>query len=617
MDDAMFPNALPPGTRIGPVVLERAIGQGAWGIVYEGQHDMWGHAAIKEYFPSTYASRQTRGSVGSSAPQWQDAVRRGLERFAQEGRALKAIRHENVVPVYEYLEQDGAAFLVMEFVEGRTLTAAYEAGQFHDAASVMALGQTLIDTLQAIHAKNILHRDIAPDNIMIRADGSPVLIDFGGAAAAIATATRSTQNVVKDGYSPPEQYDTSANPSFPIGPWSDIYATAAVLYRLAAGREPAVSNARLLAAGSKTGADPLVPLATLAPAGYPKEWLAGVDAGLTLLPKDRPQSAAEWRKRFERVVTARSLSPILIGVTALSVGIAAASAAVLVGPRIFHPTVVAVASPAPTASPHPKATHKPQKKRVVHATARPVAAAQVVPAQAPPQVIVQQVQAPPAQTPAVKPAGLPVQVSISADPATIDAGGSTRVCFKAQNAARVVVSPPQLSASGTASCRSVSPKATTLYTVTGYGASGSSASDKVVVTVLNPVVVTPAPGTVATPTPTPAPTPRPTPTPKPTPVPTPTPIPIAVDACASGFVWRMASPTDHVCVTPLERSAAAVQNALAASRRSPTGGPYGPNTCRSGFVWREAFTGDVVCVTQVERTTALTQNSLGPSRRAH
>ncbi len=216
--DETYPNALAPGTRIGAVVLDRAIGQGAWGIVYDGRHDVHGHVAVKEYFPSTYASRQSRGGVGSSAPQWQEAVRRGLERFANEGRTLRTIRHENVVAVLDYIEQGDVALLVMEFVEGVTLTDALAAGRFAQPAEVMALGATLVDMLQALHAKNVLHRDIAPDNVMIREDGSPVLIDFGGAGAAIASATRSSQNIVKDGYSPPEQYDTSAAPSFPIGP---------------------------------------------------------------------------------------------------------------------------------------------------------------------------------------------------------------------------------------------------------------------------------------------------------------------------------------------------------------------------------------------------------------
>src|SRR5690242_18191766 len=81
-------------------------------------------------------------------------------------------------------------------------------------------------------------------------------------------------------------------------------------------------------------------------------------------------------------------------------------------------------------------------------------------------------------------------------------------------------------------------------------------------------------------------------------------LPYGPDTCADGYVWRDAAPNDHVCVTPGDRDAAAEQNALGLSRRSPTGGAYGPNTCASGFVWREAFGGDVVCVTPDERAAA-------------
>jgi len=528
MNDETFPNALPPGTRIGPVVLERAIGQGAWGIVYEGRHDIFGRVAVKEYFPSTYASRQTRGSVSSSAPQWQDAVRRGLERFAQEGRALKSIRHENVVAVLDYIEEDGAALLVMDFVEGEPLSTALEAGQFRDPAKVTALGAALIETLVAIHAKNILHRDVAPDNIMIRADGSPVLIDFGGAAAAIASATRSTQNIVKDGYSPPEQYDTSANPAFPVGPWSDIYATAAVLYRLASGREPAVSNARLLAAGARKGADPLTPLSTLAPAGYSPEWLAAVDGALALVPKDRPQSAAEWRRRFEPAVKAPGRNWLMIGTTAASLAIAIGSAGVLAAPSIRQWFARPVQSAAPTPKPPPKATplaHSKPKPRAQCDRAKDIAlwdgvksstsagdfqeylrecgpkalfagvararmidlskVAQVTVAPTnppPPPPTAPPHTAPPTRAPQAHPAVTRFVIS----PATVMRGATVRICYTAAHSDRVELRPTGLALGKTSDCILQSPLATTNYTLVAYAKSGATASGSARVTVEEP-----------------------------------------------------------------------------------------------------------------------------------
>ncbi len=362
MNGEVFADALPAGTRVGPVVLERAIGQGAWGIVYEGRHDYWGRVAVKEFFPSAYARRTASNGIGTSAPQWQDAVRKGLARFTAEGQALRAIRYENVVPVLDFLEQDASAFLVMEFIEGETLTSAIEAGRFRDPSAVMALGLTLVRTLEAIHAKNILHRDIAPDNIMIRPDGTPVLIDFGGAAAAVANATRSTQNIVKDGYSPPEQYDASDNAAFPVGPWSDIYATAAVLYRLISGREPPISNTRLLASGVRGQADPLTPLKIQTTNGYTAPWLAAVDAALALLPGDRPQTAIAWERLFDGIALLqkerRAAWPLIVAVALVTSAVAAFF--------IVHDRQMVAVATAPksiaTAAPKKKDTTRPRPR---------------------------------------------------------------------------------------------------------------------------------------------------------------------------------------------------------------------------------------------------------------
>jgi hypothetical protein len=92
-------------------------------------------------------------------------------------------------------------------------------------------------------------------------------------------------------------------------------------------------------------------------------------------------------------------------------------------------------------------------------------------------------------------------------------------------------------------------------------------------------------------------------------------LPYGPDTCKSGYVWREASPSDHVCVTPASRTRAQNDNAQAFVRRSPIGGAYGPDTCLPGFVWREAFPGDRVCVTPQTRTETAEENRLGMSRR--
>lgn len=94
------------------------------------------------------------------------------------------------------------------------------------------------------------------------------------------------------------------------------------------------------------------------------------------------------------------------------------------------------------------------------------------------------------------------------------------------------------------------------------------------------------------------------------------PLPYGPDTCRQGYVWREATPTDHVCVTPATRAQTRDDNGQAASRRQPGGGAYGPNTCRQGYVWREALPGDQVCVTPATRTQAARDNAIAANRRA-
>jgi hypothetical protein len=228
------------------------------------------------------------------------------------------------------------------------------------------------------------------------------------------------------------------------------------------------------------------------------------------------------------------------------------------------------------------------------------------------------------KTPSAKAAGSGVSVTLTANPPSVEAGSPVRLCASAKNAARIEVRSAEGVLGEGAGCRTITPSASGDYTAVAFAAGGATASSKAHVVVREVVAVaTPAPVATATPKATPTPkavviTPKPVATPVPTPVPTATPTPkiVVIGACASGYVWRVAIPTDHVCVTPAERSIAAFQNVLAPSRRDPAG-PYGPNSCKTGFVWREAYSGDVVCVSPAERTAAKNQNVLGPSRTAH
>ena len=136
-----------------------------------------------------------------------------------------------------------------------------------------------------MHAENFLHRDIAPDNIIVRADGTPVLLDFGSARRAVAERSHALTGIVKAGYSPHEQYSIESRLQ---GPWSDIYALGGTLYRAISGQAPEEATLRV-------DQDCVQPAAEIAKGTYRPGFLAAIDACLKVRYAERPQSVAQLR----------------------------------------------------------------------------------------------------------------------------------------------------------------------------------------------------------------------------------------------------------------------------------------------------------------------------------
>jgi hypothetical protein len=176
--------------------------------------------------------------------------------------------------------------MVMRFEKGRSFEDWLKGlGRPPTQAELDAIVAPLLDALQMMHAENFLHRDIAPDNIIIRADGSPVLLDFGAARRAVAERSRALTGIVKAGYSPNEQY---ASDSRLQGPWSDFYALGGTLYRAVTDKIPEEATLRVT--------DDRTPgVASIAKGTYRPGFLAAIDACLNVRPADRPQSVAQLR----------------------------------------------------------------------------------------------------------------------------------------------------------------------------------------------------------------------------------------------------------------------------------------------------------------------------------
>ena len=274
----------------------RAIGAGGFGITYEGFNPITERrVAIKEFFPRGIASRDDATRIAYSK-QDDEVVSWALKRFADSANRLAKLKHPNIIEVLNYVSDNGTGYMVMEHVEGQTLEDWLKTRPAPpQLAELGPIFDPIFDALEYVHSNGVIHRDIAPDNIMIRADGRPVLIDFG-ALKLIATQTLAhgpspkSFGVLKANYSPPEQGDDTGS----VDPRMDIYSLAATIYRAVAGKPPVDADKRKTDTALK-GQDSYIPLAQAAQVTVPAEFSSAIDTALSLRPKERPATIAEFR----------------------------------------------------------------------------------------------------------------------------------------------------------------------------------------------------------------------------------------------------------------------------------------------------------------------------------
>jgi hypothetical protein len=196
--------------------------------------------------------------------------------------------------VHRYVEANGTAYLVMQYVEGKPLDALLAGGKTLDESEIEEVILPILEGLGQVHAANFLHRDIKPANIYIRMDGRPVLLDFGAARQALQGADRSVTAIVSEGYAPFEQYEGRGDQ----GPWTDIYGIGAVLYRCVAGDRPPAAPERI-SARLRQAPDPMRPAREAGAGRYSARLLEAIDLALGLTRAERPQSIVELRRLLE------------------------------------------------------------------------------------------------------------------------------------------------------------------------------------------------------------------------------------------------------------------------------------------------------------------------------
>lgn len=294
---------LRPGTQLQEYRIEGLVGAGGFSIVYRARDTKLERpVALKEYLPAAFALRGADGSVQPRTPRHADAFHLGLRSYLNEARLLASFDHPALLRVYRFWPENGTAYMVMPLVEGATLKRwLLDLGASPSETWLRAFAVQMTDALQALHAQRIYHRDVAPDNILLQFDRHagttfleqkprPMLLDFGAARRVIGDATQQLTAILKNGYSPAEQYEGAESKR--QGAWTDVYALAAVLYSAIAGRTPPSAIGRILN-------DTIVPAAQVGAGRYSPAFLAAIDAGLAVRPEHRPQTMAAFRDALD------------------------------------------------------------------------------------------------------------------------------------------------------------------------------------------------------------------------------------------------------------------------------------------------------------------------------
>lgn len=257
---------------------------GGFGITYIAWDvHLQQRVAIKEYLPRRLAGRsETSTDVVVDSPEHEAAYREGLEDFLAEARVIARFDHPNIVRVRAFFRANNTAYLVMDYYEGISLgdyMATLREGHVSAEVAVRFLGPVL-EGLQFVHDHGVIHRDIKPQNIYLASGGRAILLDFGAARDATRSADGGGLVLLSEGYAPLEQYQKEGR----LGPWTDVYAVAATLYRMVTGKIPP-------AALDRVGDD-----AVMRPMGLDDvKFEQALRTGLALHIEDRFQSAYEFR----------------------------------------------------------------------------------------------------------------------------------------------------------------------------------------------------------------------------------------------------------------------------------------------------------------------------------
>lgn len=281
---------LEPGTVLGGKFLAGdPLGAGGFGNTYIGWDNLlFRKVAIKEFYPEQYCIRGQDGkTVTVTDVKMRARFIRGRQEFLEEARRVAALHEvQGVVEISNFFEENGTGYIVMEYLEGMDIrTILKKSGDKKDYAWSRRVILSVLYTLNEVHKRGVIHRDIAPDNIFVTEEGIIKLIDFG--AAKYASAENAAEITLKTGYAPIEQYSRMAKQ----GSYTDLYAAAALFYRMLTGQKPIPANERVKQDG-------LIPPSQMGVI-LPEQAELAIMVCLNVMPKYRLQSAVDFMEALD------------------------------------------------------------------------------------------------------------------------------------------------------------------------------------------------------------------------------------------------------------------------------------------------------------------------------
>lgn len=291
--DSQHDQALTPGYRLGPFEVTAVLGAGSFGITYRADdRNLDRTVAVKEYFPFRYAKRGADGfTVQPISRRHVRSYQWGLRVLLNEARALGKFRHPSIVRVSQLFKLSNTAYIVMDYERGATLDAVLKSTRHFTTSRISQLARELLSGLCHLHRSGVVHCDIAPRNLIVRDDGTIVLIDFGAVRTVWdADVTMGTGNRYTPAYAPPELWFAHA----PSGPWTDLFCLGAVLFHCITGVAPLdARNRQRLIDNARRGRDPVHGALQQLRSSRSARLLDTVRWMLELSPSDRPQRAED------------------------------------------------------------------------------------------------------------------------------------------------------------------------------------------------------------------------------------------------------------------------------------------------------------------------------------